>query len=66
MKVYAGFDPVTGRKHFLAEIIPPVPQARRAAERARTRLLSQVDEQRNSRSSATLDQLLASGSPGST
>jgi hypothetical protein len=34
VKVYAGIDAVTGRKHFLTEVIPPGSQARRTAERA--------------------------------
>jgi integrase len=58
VKVYADIDPVSGRKHFLTEVIPPGPQAGRTAERARTKLLAQVDEHRNPRTSATVAQLL--------
>ena len=40
------------------EIIPAGPKAATQAEAARTRLLAQVDERRNPRTSATLDQML--------
>jgi ATP dependent DNA ligase C terminal region len=56
--VYAGKDPVTGRRYDLQEIIPPGPKAETLAEEARTRLLNQVDEQRNPRTKATVNQLL--------
>jgi integrase len=58
VKVYAGLDPVSGRRHFLTEVVPAGPQAQRLAERARTRLLAQVDERRNPRTSATVAQLI--------
>lgn len=58
VRVYAGEDPLTGKRHSLIEIVPPGPKAATLAEAARTRLLSQVDERRNPRTSATLDQLL--------
>ena len=58
MRVYAGVDPVTKKRHTLVEIIPPGPQADRKARAARDRLLSQVEEKRNPRTSATVDQLL--------
>ncbi len=58
VRVYAGEDPLTGKRHSLVEIIPPGPKAATLAEAARTRMLSQVDERRNPRTSATLDQLL--------
>jgi integrase len=41
--VYAGRDPVTGRQRYLAETVA----TRDEAERTLTRLLHQVDEQRN-------------------
>lgn len=56
--VYAGTDPVTGRLHRLREIIPAGPSARAEADKALRRLISQVDERRNPRTNATLDQLL--------
>jgi integrase len=58
VKVYAGIDPVTKRRHYLDETIPPGPTAQRDAERCRTRLLAQVDERRNPRTRATMNQLL--------
>jgi integrase len=58
VRVYAGVDPLTKRKHYLAETIPAGPGAAREAERARTRLLNRVDEGRNPRTRATVGQLL--------
>ncbi|MEN3309767.1 MAG: integrase, partial [Micromonosporaceae bacterium] len=49
---------MTKRRHDLVEVIPPGPDAAREAEKARTRLLSQVDERRNPRTKATVNQLL--------
>ncbi|MFC4945651.1 tyrosine-type recombinase/integrase [Pseudonocardia sp. GCM10023141] len=56
--MFAGEDPVTGKRHDLVEVIPAGPKAPALAEAARTRLLNQVDEQRNPRTNSTLDQLL--------
>lgn len=58
VRVYAGEDPLTGRRHDLVEVVPPGPKSATLAEEARTRMLSQVDERRNPRTSATVDQLL--------
>lgn len=58
VKVYAGEDPLTGRRHFLRETIPASPTAAREAEQARARLLNQVDEGRNPRTKATVNQLM--------
>jgi integrase len=59
VRVYAGKDPVSGRRHDLVEVVPPGPKAATLAEAARTRFLNQVDEeQRNPRTSASVDQLL--------
>jgi hypothetical protein len=58
VRVYTGLDPVTKRRRYMSEIIPPGPHAAREAEKARTRLLSQVDEKRHPRTSATLNELL--------
>ncbi|MEQ7125310.1 tyrosine-type recombinase/integrase [Actinopolymorpha sp. B11F2] len=58
VRVFAGRDPLTGRRNSLTEIIDPGPRAADLAERARTRLLNQVDERRNPKTNATLDQLL--------
>lgn len=58
IRVYAGVDPVTRRRHDLIEIIPAGPGAERRAEDARVRLLAEVQQRRNPRTSATVDQLL--------
>jgi integrase len=52
--VYAGIDPVTKRQRYLRESA----RTQREAERALTRLLSQVDEQRTPNTSATVGYLL--------
>lgn len=60
VRVYAGVDPITGKRHRLEEVIPAgTPNASKLAEEARTRLLSQVDERRNVKTSATVGQLVA-------
>ena len=58
VRVYAGVDPVIKKEIYLRETVPPGPTTRRQAEKALTRLQSQVDERRAPRTSATLDQLL--------
>jgi integrase len=51
--VYAGIDPLTSSDHYLRETVGTL----REAERARTRLLSQVDEDRSPCTRATVNQL---------
>jgi integrase len=58
VRVYAGKDAVTGKRNYLVEIVPSGPRAAREAEKVRTRLLNQVDEQRHVRTNATVDQLM--------
>src|SRR5664279_775861 len=58
VRVYAGQDPVTKRRHYLTEIVPAGPRAATLAEQALTRLLNQVDERRNPRTASTVNQLL--------
>lgn len=58
VRVYAGIDPVSGRRHYLTEQVKAGPKATRQAEAVRQRLLSEVAEKRNPRTSATVDQLL--------
>jgi integrase len=48
--VYAGVDPLTGKDHYLTEST----RDEREAQKILTRLLGQVDEQRNPRTRATL------------
>jgi hypothetical protein len=40
IRVYAGVDPLTGKRHYLTETVPAGPRARANAERIRTRLLT--------------------------
>jgi integrase len=58
VRVYAGIDPLTGKRHHLTEVVPAGPKAAKEAEKVRTRLLADVDERRNPRTSATVNQLL--------
>jgi hypothetical protein len=58
VRVYAGLDPITKKPHHLTEVVPAGPKAAKQAEKVRTRLLSEVDEQRSARTNATVDQLL--------
>lgn len=58
VSVYAGIDPLSGRRHYLRETVPAGPAASATAEKVRRRLANQVDERRNPRTSATVDQLL--------
>lgn len=59
VRVYAGVDPVSRKRHYLVETVPAGPNAARDAEKVRTRLLGQVDERRNPRTRATVSQLMA-------
>jgi len=57
--VYAGQDPITKRPHYLTETVPAgTPNIDKVAEKVLTRLLSQVDERRASRTNATVGQLI--------
>jgi integrase len=58
VSVYAGYDPVSGRRHYLREVVPPGPKAAAEAEKVLRRFAGQVDDRRNPRTSATVDQLL--------
>lgn len=58
VRVYTGVDPVSKRQHYLTEVIDSGPKTEERAEKARTRLLNEVDERRNPRTNATLNQLL--------
>jgi integrase len=61
VRVYAGTDPVSGERHNLVEVIPAGPDAANLAEKARTRMLGEVDERRNARTKATIDQSITAG-----
>ena len=58
VKVYAGIDPLSGKRHYLTETVPAGPRALAEAKKVRTRLIGQIDEQRNPRTRATVDQLM--------
>lgn len=58
VQVYVGRDPLTGKRHYLTETIPAGPTAARDAEKARTRLLAEVDQRRSPRTRATVNQLM--------
>ncbi|MGQ0847361.1 MAG: tyrosine-type recombinase/integrase [Sporichthyaceae bacterium] len=61
VKVFTGYDPVTGKRHEVTELVSvrgiTEREARREAERVRTRLVNQVDERRNPKTGQTMDQL---------
>jgi integrase len=57
VKVYAGTNPVTGKKFYLTETVKPGPRQERTAEQVRTKLLNQVDEQRTPKTRAKLSVL---------
>ena len=57
-KVYAGIDPLSGKRHYLTETVPAGPRALAEAKKVRTRLIGQVDEQRSPCTRATVDQLM--------
>lgn len=58
VRVYAGLDPVTQRRRYVAETVPAGPGAAAQAEKARTRLLAEVDGDRQPRTAATVAQLM--------
>lgn len=61
VRVYAGIDPVTGKRHYLSETIQACASGQetlREAEKVRTRLINQIDERRNPRTRATMNELL--------
>jgi integrase len=58
VSVYAGTDPLTRRRHYLKESISAGSSAHAEAQNAMRRLATEVDERRNPRTNATVDQLL--------
>jgi integrase len=58
VKVYAGIDPISGKRRYLTEVVPAGKNAAREAEKIRTRFQGQVDEQRSPRTNATVTQLM--------
>lgn len=58
VKIYAGIDPVTKKEFHLTEVVPAGRGAAKEAEKVRTKLLNQLDEQRAPKTRATVNQLL--------
>src|SRR5919197_1463743 len=59
VRVDAGIDPVTGKRHRLVEHVPAnTPNKEAVAEQIRVRLVNQVNERRHLRTNATVSQLL--------
>jgi integrase len=59
VRVDAGIDPVTGKRHRLVEHVPAdTPDKEAVAEQIRVRLVNQVNERRHPRTNATVSQLL--------
>jgi integrase len=58
VRIHAGIDPVTKKRHRLEEIVPAGPKAAAQAEKVRTRLLAELDSGRQPRTSATVAQLM--------
>src|SRR5947199_7188931 len=70
VRVYAGTDPLTGRRLDLTEVVPAGPAAWDEAEATRARFLQEIAERRNPRTNATVSELLTryldqlGGAPG--
>jgi hypothetical protein len=47
VRVYAGVDPLSGTRLYLTETVPAGPKALAETKKVRTRLIGQIDEQRN-------------------
>jgi len=60
VRVFAGYDSVSKKRHYLTEHISPGPDAEKEAEKVRTRLVNQVNERRHPRTKATVPQLMRS------
>src|ERR1700704_2680876 len=59
VRVDAGIDPVTGKRHRLVEHVPAeTPDKEAVAEQILVRLVNQVNERRHPRTNATVSQLL--------
>lgn len=58
VRVYAGTDPITRRRHDLVEVIPAGPNAWDQADEVRRRFVAEVKQRRSPRINVTVDQLL--------
>jgi integrase len=58
VRVYAGKDVLTGKQHYVAEVIKPGPRAQELAEEASQRLVDAVQADRHVKTNASLVQLI--------
>jgi len=58
VRVYAGQDPLTKKRHTLVETIPAGPLAKKQAEAVLDRMQREVADRRAPKTDATVDQLL--------
>jgi hypothetical protein len=58
LRVYAGTDVLTGKPHYIAEVIKPGPHAQEQAEEARRRLVDAVLADRHVKTNASVVQLI--------
>lgn len=58
VRVYAGIDPISGKRHYLSQIVPAGRDAAKEAEKVRTRFQAEVDDRRSPRTKATVAQLM--------
>jgi len=58
VRVYGGIDPLTGKRHELTEVIPAGKDASKLAEKARTRMLAEVDDRRAPRTKVPVAELM--------
>jgi integrase len=57
-RVYAGQDPVTKTPSSLTESVPAGPRRAHEAKKIKTLFLNQIDQKRNPKTRATVDQLM--------
>src|SRR5687767_9133996 len=58
VRVYAGTDVLTGKPHYVREVIKPGPHAAELAEEAKQRLVEEVQADRHTKTNASLVQLI--------
>ena len=58
VRVYAGTDVLTGKPHYVGEVIKPGPHAAELAEEAKQRLVDEVQADRHTKTNASLVQLI--------
>jgi hypothetical protein len=59
VRVFAGRDPITGRRHDLTKVLPAgTPNVENEAERVKNAFIIEIDERRHPKTDATISQLL--------